>query len=665
MDFIRPRDDIPTSMPETAPLDGRGNVREIGLLRPRRILSLAVWFALAAATVELTILGVQKYVFGDMIRASRDVIWLAPTGQLLLFVPIAAVLVLAGLRRGGAITLRTATAAFAFVAMFGVLVIPNLMHPAAAAFLAAGAAVQVGRLAAAHVFLPLVRRTTPALALLLAVPATAVAVARPVLERRALNDLADARPGAPNVILIIWDTVRAASLGLYGHSRPTTPNLEAFARRGVVFERAIATAPWTLPSHGSIFTGLLPHEMTVGWTEPLSARHPVLAEVFRDAGYVTGGFAANVLFADWEHGLSRGFVRYEDYRITIGQAFLSTSVGRRIVKGRHGWESGIVMRLLGYDTFVARRKAESVDREFLRWLDGRDGRPFFAFLNYFDAHLPYLPPAPFDTLFGLPRPNTSLLERVRRELIRDGFWDLPSAELELERAAYEASIAYLDHQLGELLDELRSRDLLESTIVIITSDHGEEFKEHGAHEHGSNLYLWQTQVPLVVVAPGVVPAGARVAEPVSLRDIAATVAELSAVPGGDVFPGSSLARTWAPEKPDSSLTAVLSELVPGLDPDKRLRAVMVDRHHYIRNTDGRGELYDVVSDPAERSNLLKRRDQSHLGEVYDRLLSELLDCEEFNCCCRLSAGILARDFDLAGSLRMPGSEKAFRAANSP
>jgi arylsulfatase A-like enzyme len=603
----------------------------------------SAWFALLAASLELLARGLQRYAFGDVMRLSRDVIWMAPLGQLMIFGPLAMVLLLVFAIRRTTVPMRLAITVFVFTTFFGVFITPKIVHPLAAALLAAGIAIRAARIAVQHDarVRTMVRRTVPLLVTVLAVAAAVVAGSRYIGKRRALAALPPAAEAAPNVILLIWDTVRAQSLGLYGYDRNTTPNLERIARQGVVFEQAISPTSWTLPSHASMFTGYLPHQLSAGWTTPLDDHRTTLAEVFRDAGYVTGGFSANVLYAEWEHGLSRGFSHYEDYPIKPGQLFLSTSIGNRIVKGRHGWEYGIIPYIIGYRQFMGRRVGASIDAEFLEWLDDRDGRPFFAFLNYFDAHLPYMPPAPFDTLFEPARPRTTVLQRTRDVIAGRKFWgSLSKTDLAAELAAYEGSIAYLDYRLGILFEELERRGALDNTVIILTSDHGEEFLEHGDHEHGGNLYLTQTHVPLVVLYPGRVPAGRRVREAVSLRDVAATIAELSGVRGGNVLPGRSLSRTWngtGVEANDGE--AVLSELVPGLSPDRRLRSMIVGRQHFIRNIDGRMELYDYVADPAEMRDLVELDVSADSLHRWGSAMNELFNCKEPDCCCRLPGAL--------------------------
>jgi arylsulfatase A-like enzyme len=133
------------------------------------------------------------------------------------------------------------------------------------------------------------------------------------VESRAIAALPAPPAGAPNVLLIVLDTVRARSLGLYGYERATSPNLDRFAKNGVVFSHAFSASPWTLPSHGAMFTGRLPHELSGGWMTPIDGTYPTLAEALSSVGYLTAGFIANTTYCPAEFGLARGFSHYEDH----------------------------------------------------------------------------------------------------------------------------------------------------------------------------------------------------------------------------------------------------------------------------------------------------------------------------------------------------------------
>jgi arylsulfatase A-like enzyme len=257
------------------------------------------------------------------------------------------------------------------------------------------------------------------------------------------------------------------------------------------------------------------------------------------------------------------------------------------------------MELLG------RKGAQNVTGGFFEWLDSLENRPFFAFLNYYDAHIPYLPQAPFDTVFGPKRARHHAMADLLPEAAETG-WLV--ADAEVERDAYDGTIAELDQELGHLFEELERRGLLKNTVVVLTGDHGEEFLEHGMMRHGQNLYRVLVQVPLVVWLPGSPLPGERIAQPVSLRDLPATILDLvGAAPIR--LPGRSLVRYWA-DTLVISAEPLLSSVThhPGLltwypVSQGDLHAMELGRFRYIRRGDGVEELYDLDRDPEEMSNL--------------------------------------------------------------
>jgi arylsulfatase A-like enzyme len=424
---------------------------------------------------------------------------------------------------------------------------------------------------------------------------------------------------APNVLLIVLDTVRADHLSLYGYSRDTTPNLKRLAERGVRFDHARSTAPWTLPSHASIFTGHWPHELAVeqiGW---LDRTAPTLAEFLGVRGFATAGFIANQFFCGHESGLSRGFAVYRDYPVTAWEVFRASTLGWLITR------SALRVRdelhwLLGSSSVAevsvdfSRKDAAMVNREFLDWLSGHGDQPFFAFLNYFDAHDPYLPPAGVAV-----NRQASPKSRAEIAVLRDWYKikkeELPPQSIALARDAYDDCIAALDNELGKLFAELDRRGVLDQTLIVLTADHGEQFGENGRFGHGQSLHAPEVHVPLVIVAPSGVPRGSVVTAGVSLRDIPRTVVDLLGCAQESPFPGLSLARTWrTPPPPGNCLvSAPLSELhaplpeddgppAPG-QPQGAITALLYRQNVYIRHQGGDEELYEVGTDPSESQDL--------------------------------------------------------------
>jgi arylsulfatase A-like enzyme len=391
----------------------------------------------------------------------------------------------------------------------------------------------------------------------------------------------------------------------------------------VRFEQAFATAPWTLPSHSSFFTGRWPHELTADWRAPLDQTYPTLAEYLTAHGYDSAGFVANLDYCSRETGLSRGFVHYEDYPSELFDIFTRyVGIGSRLDLLT---PASVVNRLLKtlwgdrYDVIPRSKEhakdAAAIDRSFLSWLAWQRtrGRPFFAFLNYNDAHSPYEVPDRKAPAFGL-RPS-SYVDRLTLKS-----WDtldkmkLSIAHVQMAIDVYDDTIAYLDRRLGALVDELRARGVLDDTLLIVASDHGEHLGDHGLFFHGCSLYRQVVGVPLVIVDPKKAPAGRRVVEPVSLRDIPATVVDLLALARTAPFPGRSLARFWADNEPAVARAGEPLLIETGKPPNFTnqgrepvakgpMQSLVADGMHYIRAADGLEELYLLSSDPEERSNL--------------------------------------------------------------
>jgi arylsulfatase A-like enzyme len=448
----------------------------------------------------------------------------------------------------------------------------------------------------------LVLRGVPVLLLLVASLALGVGSWRVLRERRLLAAIGDAPAGAPNVVLLVLDTVRAMSLSLYGYGRETTPSITAWSASAVRFDHAISAAPWTLASHAVLFTGRYPQELSADYFVGLDSKFPTLATVFGAHGWRTGGFVANSNYCGWETGLQRGFGRYEDWPVSLQQVVWSSALGRMLSRDR------AFRRRIGTMQKLARQSAGDINVEFLAWVDRQPrDRPFFAFLNYFDAHQPYLPPAPFDTLWGARR-SDGYPRRLHPPSKGQPQWK--PEDVAVARDDYDRSLAYLDHEIGSLLAELARRGLDQNTVIVLTADHGEEFAEHGLVEHGESLYRQAVEVPLLIAQPGRVPAGLSVAGPVSLRDVPATIADLAGISDAP-FPGHSLARWW--RDPEAALAAsdtLVSELTfapnqPAWVPLSRgtMRSVVLGGMRYIRAGDGQEELFDFVADPAELHNL--------------------------------------------------------------
>jgi len=592
---------------------------------PGTVLLLAVWIGLIAGFLDLGLMVVNKRLIDrDFFRLGGDYTWIIPAGVTTLVLVPAIAIALIAWTRGGAVRLGVPVGVLSFVGFLDMCArLPLELW--ASLLICGGLATQLVRLVRPRrlEFLRLVRRTVPLLAGILLTIMLVTIGGRAWSEHRAVSALPPSPSAAQNVLLIVWDTVRAGNLSLHGYGRPTTPNLERLASRGVRFDLAFSTSSWTLPSHASLFTGRWPHELRVDWKSPLRDDVPTLAEYLAAHGYDTVGVAANLDYCSRETGLARGFAHYEDFPIDVYDAFTRyVALGHRIEIS--SWVF-VLDRLLEkgfgrwYDLVPRSREhaknAAAVDRAFLGWLARRqeNRRPFFAFLNYNDAHSPYEVPDRSNPGFGL-RPASSL---DRQTLLHWNTLDkarLSYHDVRMAADVYDDCISYLDRRLGILLQELTRRGVLDNTLVIVTADHGEHLGDHLLFFHGCSLYRQLVQVPLVIVDNKGAPSTRVVAEPVSLCDVPATVIDLLGLGRDAPFPGRSLTRFW--RRPDQAVSPPADPLLmetgkpelltnQGREPAAKgpMKSLVARGMHYIRTADGLEELYMLNSDPEERLNL--------------------------------------------------------------
>ena len=342
------------------------------------------------------------------------------------------------------------------------------------------------------------------------------------------------RESSPNILWVVWDTARADRMSLYGHSQETTPHLTRRARAGHVFD-AMAASCWTLPSHASMFTGLFPGEHGVhALNDRLEDRFETLAEILRDEGYETWLFSANPLvsrtlnltqgFETEEHPGDPGLV--ERARSTmlakIDRENRKSSLGRRLRKGKTG---GWFIKAVG----------ELANDRFFEFLDRRapDDRPFFAFINYMEAHRERVPARRFLERVLEPEPVASAYafdqSQRRFQAVSLGL-ETPFSEDEkqLIGAVYDATLLELDEHLERLLTRLEDRRLSADTVVILTSDHGERLGEGDSYLHQYGLDEALLAVPLVIWAPGRLAPG-RSKAAVTHVDLFPTILDLAGV----------------------------------------------------------------------------------------------------------------------------------------
>jgi arylsulfatase A-like enzyme len=601
MAYLMTQSGIPKEASSRAP---RG-VGRSGLLK---LLLLAIWFGLVGGLAEVVSVQLALH-YGVQVRLSGDFAWMAPVANILYALAGLACVVMVGVVR------RTGTRAAVAVGVFAGLLCATVgydlegLHRGAVLLLAAGVGIQAYRFAdhpRARRFYVFVPSTAAIMAFVVGYWGIGWRVGEARRESAAVAALPGTPPGALNVLLLILDTVREQSTGLGDSTLATTPALDAFARRAVTFQQAIAPAPWTLPSHASFFTGRLPIELTADFGIPLDTKYPTLAEYLAARGYVTAGFVGNLLFATRASGLGRGFIHYDDFPVDFGQVILSSGIGRAVAGAT--W----LRRIIGNHELLNRRHAANVTAAFLDWQARSAGRPFFAYVNLFDAHEPYFPKGRSGSVLA-PGPKWTRYEH------EDGLhtgssawitekWTLTPDQVAIHAGAYQRAVSLADREVGRLLAELERRGLLEHTLVIIAADHGEQVGEHRLFEHINSLYLPSLHVPLVIASPSL-PRGIRVSETVSLRDLPATVVDLLGLAKDSPFPGRSLAtRLTAPGIGDTAFSllrqgTVRQEWYPVGRGPAMFSLVAGDRH-YIQNGDRSEELYDVRNDPGEVKNLV-------------------------------------------------------------
>jgi len=427
----------------------------------------------------------------------------------------------------------------------------------------------------------------------------------------------------PNVLLIVLDSVRKDHLSAYGYDRPTTPALREFAERATRYDQAIAAAPWTPPSHAAMFSGKYPSNVGVfGRTPQYDPDQPHVAQLLSEAGYRTFGFS-NSHHTSPDRGFDRGFDYYHD--ILSLPRFMGTMYEPSLDFLRHL-----------YDYFRKDYDDSSFQLRRLRTRIAGSEEPFFGFINCNSAHSPYDPPERFAEPFLSAFDGWDDVDEETARAVgdRDGYeymmgeLEMGPTEWELVQCWYDGEIRYLDFLLGQLFDFLRREGVFEETMVVVTSDHGEQFGERGLAYHQFSLSEVLLNVPLFVKWPGQTESDVS-GELVSLTDLAPTMVELAtgSVPEG--MDGRSLRSGDPPEAVFAEYGRPYEPLQEKLDPyretfrqyDRGLQAVRTRDHKLVRETPGGERLYrvgDMCEEPIEDESL-----RTDLSDLLDERLGDL------------------------------------------
>jgi arylsulfatase A-like enzyme len=410
----------------------------------------------------------------------------------------------------------------------------------------------------------------------------------------------------PNVLLVVLDTARADAFGPYGASPDAAPTVGQVASSGRAIPDVYSTACWTLPSHASMFTGRLPRSLGLGQApggSPLGARpvleaqrERLLPEVLRRAGYETRGLSANVWVSE-AAGFATGFDVFEEVERGGRQA----EVERDDMRGRLVW---------ALEGLRARTDdgAAAAEATLARWASELNEKPFFWFVNLVECHSPYMPPRPFNDLPPLDRVRAA--DEARRHLSMMSVWracvsdfDVPDEALERMRRLYAASVRYVDDWLGRVISRLDERGVLDDTLVIVTSDHGENFGEGGLLAHAFSLDDRLIHVPVVVnradFATGDGPRSL-----VQLPQLIAEFVDLAEHPWSeDPLPQGYAAAQFEFVDEDDPRIDIAADLW-GLQDEQRERlftplTCVTDGQLKLMARGQREELYDLANDPLE------------------------------------------------------------------
>jgi arylsulfatase A-like enzyme len=383
-------------------------------------------------------------------------------------------------------------------------------------------------------------------------------------------------PGAetpkPNVLLISIDTLRADHLSAYGYPRKTSPRIDSIAASGILYENAIAQAPNTHPSTAAIVTSRYPSELGGNPFKYIPYSTATLAEVFRNAGYRTSAVVSNVWLRT-SMGFDQGFEGFDD----------KSAMSEFYADGER----------------VAWKNAADVSDAALSWLESRPEGPFFLWVHYLDPHHPYEPPPEYREAFSTSySENAEFLRSLAmkptgeqtRTLTYMGRGKIPVTDEQFASIVdqYDGEIAYTDSQIGRLLDFLESRSLADNTIIAVTADHGEEFRDHGGWGHSHTLHRELLHVPLIVAYPGA-PAGTRVEATTRLIDLAPTLLARAGLPVPTSMRGTDLSAAIA-DRPAVSMLTRKDEI-----------SVEFGNHKLVSDlARTRPRLYELGTDPEER-----------------------------------------------------------------
>ncbi|MFC1646002.1 sulfatase [Candidatus Omnitrophota bacterium] len=389
-----------------------------------------------------------------------------------------------------------------------------------------------------------------------------------------------------NVIIVLVDALRVDHLGCYGYKRPTSPFIDTFARSGTLFKNCYAQCSWTAPSVASLFTSLYPSLHGVTTSEYMLPDQVItIAEALRREGYVTYCYLSNPSITRLKN-YNQGFDYFDDYLMKDRMLY---AVSRNLPIFKYVINTIPGLRFQWQD----RDSAQIANKRIFSWLDRHKDDNFFMYLHYMEPHDPYSPPYPYNAMFPYVLGN-----EVTRLI-----------------ASYDGEIRFFDDKFKELIWKLKSLGIYDKTLIILTSDHGEGFYEHGAGGHGHTIYEYELKVPFIIKHKDYIPEWKEVIMPVRLIDIMPTVLDILDIDYEVAINGRSLYPLLKTPKSDMETKDIYVELVSGVSNEYVIKGLIKGDWKYILTESsglrdvqklGHDELYNLKYDPRESHNLIDR-----------------------------------------------------------
>lgn len=427
----------------------------------------------------------------------------------------------------------------------------------------------------------------------------------------------------PNIIWIVLDTVRKDHLSCYGYSRETTPNIDKFSKDGVIFTNYISTAPWTLPSHASMFTGLYSSQHGAVHSDkknelclPLSKEQVTIAEILKDQNYNTAGFSSNGVVSKWNN-FDQGFNFYFHENGTFNN-FLEGLIIRtsNSLKGKIRSH-----RSLRINRFYV---SSEINNVLFHWLDKNNSYPMFLFLNYMDAHYgTFYLPGKFSDLYNF---SWNKMEKMKKEEIVRGMEEVNKSLQQIHYDWLDCRMRFLDFNLGNLFQKLKLLNIYDNSIIILVSDHGELYGEHKSFDHHLDLYNELINVPLIIKYPKEMDMKGIVDKYIQTVDIMPEVLSKLKIDYPQAVQGQPFDQVNHPIVSELFKSRQISELYPERY-YRDLKAIFSKDgtvFKYIKSTNDKNELFNITEDPLELINIVAEK-----NEIKNKMENEITDWSHF------------------------------------